>query len=290
MWGSEARMNTWHAKGSHMKLKKILVALVAMTALAGCDKPKIDATNDASMKASIQKVRESLPEDKRPQFDDAVKVVAFSQISMKELMQAGASNHPSMLQDKMKDSLSGKTGDEVILYAETVRKERQAKEKEQALQEIVELEEKQKSSVKNAEEMKAFKVVRSRFYLEKQKYGSDQPIISLSVENGTGKAVSRAYFKGVIASPNREVPWFTDSFNYQIAGGLEPGEKAEWSLAPNMFSDWGKVDAPADAVFTVSVVRIDDAKGDPIFGDAEFTKKDAARLAELKIQYSTEPK
>ncbi len=57
-----------------------------------------------------------------------------------------------------------------------------------------------------------------------------------------------------------------------------------------MFSDWGKVDAPADAIFTVSVVRIDDAKGNPIFGDAEFTKKDAARLAELKIQYSTESK
>jgi len=111
----------------------------------------------------------------------------------------------------------------------------------------------------------------------------------LSVENGTNKAIARAYFKGVIASPGREVPWFTDTFNYQISGGLEPGEKAEWNLAPNMFSDWGKVNAPSDAVFTVTVIRVDDAQGNPVFGDAEFSERDAKRLAELQAKYPNSP-
>ncbi|MEK9497795.1 DUF6694 family lipoprotein [Photorhabdus sp. P32] len=266
-------------------MKKIAITILLALALSGCDKPKIDASNDESMKESIQKVRESLPEDKRSQFDDALMIVAFSQISMQDLIQGGISDNSSILEDKMKDSLAGKTGDEVITYADSVKKERAAKEKEQALQEIKELEEKQQISNKNLEQLKAFKVTRSRFYFEKQQYGRDQPVISLSVENGTTKSVSTAYFKGVIASPDREVPWFSDSFSYQISGGLEPGEKADWDLAPNKFSDWGTVDAPADAVFTVTVIQIDDAEGNSIFGDTSFNDKDASRLAELKAKY-----
>ncbi|WP_241644984.1 hypothetical protein [Rosenbergiella metrosideri] len=111
----------------------------------------------------------------------------------------------------------------------------------------------------------------------------------MSVENGTNKAIARAYFKGVIASPGREVPWLTDTFNYQISGGLEPGEKAEWNLAPNIFSDWGKVNAPSDAVFTVTVIRVDDAQGNPVFGDAEFSERDAKRLAEFQAEYPNSP-
>lgn len=49
--------------------------------------------------------------------------------------------------------------------------------------------------------MKAFKVERSRFYFQKEDYGNDQPILDISVENGTDKAVARVFFKGVIASP-----------------------------------------------------------------------------------------
>lgn len=85
------------------------------------------------------------------------------------------------------------------------------------------------------------------------------------------------------------MPWYSDTFNYQISGGLEPGEKADWNLAPNSYSDWGKVEAPADAVFTVTVIRIDDAQGKPIFGDTEFTERDANRLAELKRRYLGAP-
>ena len=134
-------------------------------------------------------------------------------------------------------------------------------------------------------QLEALGITRSRFYFQKKQYGRDQPIIALSVKNGTTNAISRAYFRGVISSPGREVPWFTDIFNYQISGGLEPGEKADWNLAPNPFSDWGKVEAPADAVFTVTVIRIDDAQGNPVFGNSDFTERDANRLAELKSRY-----
>ncbi|PLL28177.1 hypothetical protein CWN50_26110, partial [Klebsiella michiganensis] len=230
-------------------------------------------------------VRDSLPEDKRASYDDAIKVVAFSNLNLKDLMQAGMTNNTAGIEAQMRSALSGKTGEEVITYADKLRKERAEKEKTQALQEIAELEKKQTEVQENLNQLKSFKVTRSRFYFEKKEYGPDQPIIALSVENGTSKAVSRAYFRGVISSPGREVPWYTDTFNYKISGGLEPGEKADWNLAPNPYSDWGKADVPADAVFTVTVIRIDDAQGNPVFGDTDFTERDASRLAELKGRY-----
>jgi len=268
-----------------MVMRNFWVAIAMTFLLTGCDQPKIDTSNDESMKSSIQKVRASLPEEKRASYDDALKTVAFSHLNFKDLMQAGMTNNTAGIEAQMKSDLAGKTGEEVINYAERIRKERAEKEKTQAQQEIAELEQKQIDAQAELKQLEAFGVKRSRFYFEKKQYGRDQPIIALSVENGTSKAVSRAYFRGVISSPSREVPWYSDTFNYQISGGLEPGEKAEWNLAPNSYSDWGKVEAPADAVFTVTVIRIDDAQGKPIFGDTEFTERDANRLAELKRRY-----
>ena len=135
------------------------------------------------------------------------------------------------------------------------------------------------------EELKKFEVLRSRFTQEEQKYRGKQPIIEVTVKNGTSTPVSRAYFEGTIASPGRSVPWHTDTFNYSISGGLEQGEEQSWRLAPNMFSDWGKVDAPADAVFTVTVQRIDGADSQPLYSVTDFTERDEKRLSELKLKY-----
>ena len=115
-----------------------------------------------------------------------------------------------------------------------------------------------------------------------------QPIIELTVKNGTSEAVSRAYFEGTLASPKRSVPWHKDTFNYGISGGLEPGEEASWSLAPNMFSDWGKIDAPKDAVFTVTVEQLDGPDGEPIYSTRAFSEHDQERLDELKKEYGVE--
>jgi len=113
-----------------------------------------------------------------------------------------------------------------------------------------------------------------------------QPIIELTVKNGTGHVVSRAYFEGAIASPDRSVPWHKDTFNHSISGGLEPGEVATWSLIPNMY--WKTVDAPADAVFTVTVEQLDGANGETIYSTREFGERDLERLSELKIKYGVE--
>lgn len=260
---------------------------VLTSIMIGCSDPKIDASTDEAMKASSQKVRESLPESKRAEFDEALQVLAFSQIDMKALFAeeaAGAGN----LEDKMRSALNGKTADEVIAEANRIKAERQARERVQALDEIKELEEKRKASVKARGELKKFEVLRSRFFMRERDFMGKQPIIELSVKNGTSTPVSRAYFEGTIASPGRSVPWHKDTFNYSISGGLEPGEEATWNLAPNMFSDWGKVDAPADAVFTVTVEKLDGPDGETLYSVQDFGEREARRLADLKSKYGVE--
>lgn len=266
-----------------MKFFKIALCVGLTLLVVACSKPKIDTSSDASMKSSIQEVRSSLPKSEQAKFDNALKVVGLSQINMSDLLASGATDS-GVVESKFKSALNGKTGEQVIAEADQIVAERKAKERKQALAEIKTLEKEKIAAAHAKEELTKFKVIKSRFYVTKDGF-MKQPIIELTVVNDTSKAVSRAYFNGVIASPNRAVPWHQDDFNYSIPGGIEPGEKQTWKLAPNPFSGWGNVDAPADAVFTATVTRIDGADGKAIFSTEGFTKHDQKRLQELKKDY-----
>jgi hypothetical protein len=266
---------------------RYIVVVLLLMAIAGCSKPTIDASSNEAMKASTQKVRENLPESMRAEFDEAIKLLAFSQIDIKDIFSEGALGAGG-IEGKMRTALNGKTADQVIAEAARIKAERKAREREQALTEIKELESKRHSAEIASEELKKFQVLRSRFYMKKQDFMGKQPIIELSVKNGTNSPVSRAYFEGTIASPDRSVPWHQGAFNYSISGGLEPGEEAKWSLAPNMFSDWGKVNAPADAVFTVTVEKLDGPDGETLYSTRDFGESEMKRLAELKSNYGVE--
>ncbi|MCH2341459.1 DUF6694 family lipoprotein [Pseudomonas sp. NPDC047963] len=266
-----------------MSNRYILIAALAAI-LVGCGEPKLDGSTEEAMKASVEKVSAKLETAKRAEFQEAIQVVAFSEMNFGAVMKGEES--PEKMAGKMYGALDGKTADEVIARASAIKAERAAREKAQALEEIAELEAKLIEADSAKAELAKFTVERSRFYLRDKQYSyRKEPIIELSVTNGTAHPISRAYFKGTIASPGRSVPWLSDTFNYSIAGGLEPGETAEWALAPNMFSDWGKVNAPADAVFTVEVVRIDGADEAALFDASGLSERQLERLAKLKEQY-----
>lgn len=261
-----------------------LVMLLLAAALLGCADPKVDTTSDEKMKASIEKVRQSLPEGKRAEFDKALQLLAFSKINLSSLLTEGATGAGSTAA-KMKDAINGKTGPEIIAEAQRIETERKERERVQAIAEIKELEEKKAIAAEARASLAKFEVVRSRFYKRERQFLGAEPIIELTVRNGTGHAVSRAYFVGTLASPKRSVPWLKDTFNYSISGGMEPGEEARWNLAPNMFSHWGKVEVPPDAILTVEVEQLDGPDGKALFSTSEFSKQDAERLDKLKKEY-----
>lgn len=142
---------------------------------------------------------------------------------------------------------------------------------------------------KQVEELRAFEVLNASFRRDKDAFAGGKAVIELTIKNNTAFPVKRAYFRGVISSAGRSVPWIDDSFNYEVAGGVEPDEQVTWQLAPNMFSDWGKADPPPDASFKVEVTRLDGADGEPLFGKANFSKEDQERLDALEKQYGSTP-
>jgi hypothetical protein len=154
------------------------------------------------------------------------------------------------------------------------------KKRSEALAEIQELEKKKTASDGAKGELSKFVVSKARFKKVKQMF-SVEPVIELSVKNGTEKPVSAAYFLGTLASPGRAVPWLKEKFSYKISGGLEPGEAANWNLAPNMFSEWGKVEGAPDMVLTVEVLRLDGADGAELYS-LTFSDEDQKRLDALR--------
>lgn len=259
-------------------MKKIVGVILLSFLLAGCDKPKIDSSTDDAMKSSIAKVRESLPENKRGEFDNALQVVAFSNINMADLIQSDKED----LSKKMRDSLSGKTADEVISYAQKVNAEKELKRKEQALQEIKGLEQRKANAEKAIEALKKVQVLSSQLIKEPQEDGKPQPIIKLVVKNNTDTVISRAYLQGVVVGSGHSEPWLVSNFFYDVPGGLKPNEEATWTLAPPKDSEWGRLYVPTDAVFTVTVVRVDGPDRQAMFDATGFTKKDDSRLEDLK--------
>ena len=268
-------------------MNTIYILLISFLLIFGCSAPEIDTSSDKKMEKSIETVRNSLSEGKRNEFDKAIKTIAFNQVEFKDILSQGIAGEGSAT-EKIKIILDGKTGDEVIAAADSIIQKRKEKERKQALQEIKELEKRKAEAKSDLIKIKKFKVLRSRYYMQEREFGSDQPIIELTVKNGTQHPISRAYFIGTVASPDRTIPWIKESFNYKINGGLEPGEKATWELAPNMFSEWGTVDVPNDAILTVKVKTLDGVVGETLFSSEKFDEDDRERLKKLKSEYGIE--
>ncbi len=108
-------------------MRRLLFTIVLAAMLAGCSEPRVDASTDATMKASITTVRESLSPDKQAAFDNAIKVMiadmalgALGSIFTKPMSQED-------MMSKFKAELDGKTADQIIARAEVVKAEIQAR-------------------------------------------------------------------------------------------------------------------------------------------------------------------
>jgi hypothetical protein len=293
-------------------------------ALASCDKTKrVDGSSDEKMKASIEEMRKGLTDAEKEQLGKDMMAVAFADVN---LFQAGhapdlfqqqmrdrlngktrqeihqlAEDARKRLEASAEESRkrSEALAEESRRNAEMFAKEAKAREelaeakaKEEAVKrvaqvqgEIAELIQQERKAAADAEAIKKFEVKRSRFYFSEGRFSKD-PIIELTVKNGTNSAISKVSFQGVLSSPGRAVPWVKDDFNYAISGGLEPGEETTWKLAPNMFGEWGKVAKDrSDYVLTVRTVSLYGAD-EKVMLDSEFPEQKSKRLQQLKDSLS----
>lgn len=261
-------------------MKRYLGAAIFAVLLSGCGPATLDASTEEALRDSSQELKRSLTPEEQARFEAAMQLIVMERAAPGGNIFAAARVDPAQAKAGVMQDLDGKSAEQVIAMADSILAERRAKERVQIQQEVQELSAKKSKAEQGKAELAKFEVIRSRFRMQEQRFGRPQPVIELTVRNGTNVPVSRAYFAGTISSPGRAVPWLKEDFNYSIQGGLEPGEEASWSLSPNMFSAWGSVRAPDDAVLTVEVSRLDGPDGKAAF-DAAFSERDANRLDEL---------
>ncbi len=268
-----------------MNLKRALTAVLVLFTISGCQPPpRIDASSEEALKASIEEVRRALPEEKRNRFDESIIILNFKDVDLKgKLLDKLAGR--SVTDGNTKGPLHGKTADEVIAEANRILAERREKERKQARAEIEELEARRKRSQEDREQLERFEVLRSRFFKERVGFLGPQPFVELSVRNGTAQTVSRVHFIGTLASPDRSIPWLRERFSYRVEDNLEPGQDGTWRMPMNPFSAWGTTDVPEDVVLTVEVDELEGPKAKTLYSRRGFGEADARRLTLLKEQY-----
>ncbi|OTA17082.1 hypothetical protein Xvie_01337 [Xenorhabdus vietnamensis] len=114
-------------------IKLLTVCLLGFT-LVGCDNQlRIDGTNEIAVRTSIEKIRDTLSEDKKLQFDDSLNVAMANSINFDDLFKDnkdGNIKHGDIqkLEQRFFQSLHGKTVDQVIEEAEKIKAANMIKE------------------------------------------------------------------------------------------------------------------------------------------------------------------
>ena len=124
--------------------KKLLFSLALTALLSGCFGPaKFDAANETTVKESVRKIADSLPEDQREEFSEAITYFTLGgSDGFKSMMSAIFSGKPeTMLAVNLQSiinlqSINGLTGEQILtkyrasLEQDRLKKEREAVEKE----------------------------------------------------------------------------------------------------------------------------------------------------------------
>jgi hypothetical protein len=87
-------------------------------------------------------------------------------------------------------------------------------------------------------------------------------VIEFAVRNGGKSPIARIYFRSVLTTPNRSIPWAKQEFVQVFKGGLEPREKQQLTIQPR-YGNWNDPqlkDLP-DAELKVVVMNFEDANG-----------------------------
>jgi hypothetical protein len=99
-----------------------------------------------------------------------------------------------------------------------------------------------------------------RYYWKQSGYLA-QPVVEFAVRNDGRSPISRIYFRSVLTTPNRSIPWARQEFVQTFKGGLEPHEKQQLTLQPRgQWSDPQLKDL-YNAELKVTVTNFEDANG-----------------------------
>ncbi len=253
--------------------------------------PTIDASTQETLRASMTTIRETLPESRRQEFDNAVRGALADYVSPGDNMFAAISALAELAKDNekmiaaMRASVGGKTAAELFAMADARKKERalgKIREAEAAVKKAEAELEALVAEDKKAEQLLSTLVVSAPVFKWKKNSYSFDPSISFKLSNRSNNAISRFYMRGTVFTAGRSVPWVVENFNYSVPGGIEPKEEPTYTLTPGLAGEWSRVPQDRnDLSMQIVVTGADDAKGVSIARrEIQNIEKAKTRLAE----------
>lgn len=275
-------------------MKKVSVMLLATMLVAGCGQRVNTSSPDAYSK-SVAAMIKDMPTDKQAEFKDSLIAITFNTADPETGIWSQADpTAPVFL--GAKDKINGLTADQIIKLGYQTR----IKLLDQKIAEdAASAQRYQAARAKVADVFQGVKLDGAQYRINKGVLDIEQPQILLHITNGSKRPIKTIYVNGVLTSPGRAVPWVSSGFNYEFAGGLEPGESQSLTLEPNMFGDWKgqdsfshRTDLHLDLTLTNAAgadgkMMIDETMVDDKTATAEATKLQgerndlAAKLAKL---------
>jgi len=243
-----------------MIMKRLSLTILCFFLLSGCAfDPTFDMSNWQTYQDSLGAVRAKLSNDDLRRLDIALKYLAIestlkAEADIQMVGEVGAAgNHfnPVMMYIQLRPRIEGKSAAAIIkdlslkLDAEIARAE---------------------GRLESAGNVAAAVEVSSADYYWKRSGRLEQPTIEFAVFNGGQAPISRIYFRFVLTTPNRAIPWAKQDFIQTFKGGLEPREKQKLSLSP--YGDWSdpQLKNLTDAKLKVDVINFEDVNGQRVIG------------------------
>ena len=239
-------------------MKRLSLTILCCLLLAGCIfDPTFDMSSWENYQTSLAAVRAGLGADDLRRLDIALKYLAIEntlraqadvQMASNVASAAGRLNPSSMLV-QLRPKINGKSAARIIRDL-TIKLDAEIPLAEARLQ-----------SAKN----ESVEVTAPQYYW-RTSGRVEQPAIEFNVFNGGQAAISRIYFRVVLTTPKRSIPWVKQDYIEAFKGGLEPHEKRKISLQP--WGDWSdpQLRYLPDAVLKVDVLNYEDANGQRMVG------------------------
>lgn len=256
-----------------MSTPKTCLVLLALIAI-GCGRggAPLDFSSANAFVESIEEIKASLDPKDAVIWEDAMQHAIFSP----NLFILALKSEEESLRI-IRKKLAGKSVEEILAeYREKVRQEEaESRDPIQSMtrRERAELDAAMATLEEQLELAKGVVVTKGRFFWDEES-SNPTPKVELEIKSSLDKAISRVFLTAKLQSPGREVPWVDASFYYEVSGGIEPGETDRGIFGMNGSSDWA--DAPKDRddmVLTLTVVKVLDAAGAPIFDVAGAQKE-----------------
>lgn len=244
--------------------KKIIINILSALLVIGVitfgvihfNKPRIDVSSDEKMEDSVQRLKDSLNDEQKEKFEQAVSFIAFDGLTFNDIMSTDQTIK------NIKKKFKNKSYDDIIYDAKKIVKRR-----------IDDLNNERASSASARKSLEDVVVQRTTMTTDTSGL-LPRRILYMMVKNNTGRTLSTIAFNIKTFAPGREVPYLNDDFKYEIPGGIQAGETLEWQLEPNTFlnDEWNR-DVP-NGIIQIKAIGCIDPSGVTIFQDTWTAEKD----------------